>query len=114
MGMPKIGDTLWIVREHYYIGGKYSPRLEYSVYQGTVKAVSEYGEIVVKYRREEDYADLTYLREKRDKWFDNPRDAAMEAKRMTDDYMRRWGWMWRDKPDMPPMRRTWEKYLTEE
>lgn len=119
---PEPGTKVWFVCEHFYCrpgADKYQPEYEFMVYQGEVMSyrVGNWTDVEIRYRSEEGPVKLTdiVLRADKQTIFDNPRDAALLAKEMTDDYLRRWGWCWNKDmwPDRPPMPRRWEKYLTE-
>lgn len=113
--LPDVGGRIWIVREHLWCDGKkYSPHYEFSVYEAEIIRQNQANEICARYTCEEGYTRLAYIRKSREPWYIWPRDAALEAQRRTEEYLLKWGWVWRQHPDMPPMRRTWERYLTEE
>ena len=114
---PDIGTNVWFVTEHlYYVPGRNAPEHEYCVYQGEIirYRVGAWTDAVIKYRCEEGYTKLTdvALKANDPRIFDNPRDAALLAREYTEEYMRRWRWIWNMWRDTPPMRRSWEKYIT--
>ena len=116
---PEIGSKVWFACEHFYHRpnmDKYQPEYEFMIYEGEVKGyrTGNWTDINIRYQCEEGYIKLIDIKLDADKptIFDNPKDAAMMAQRMTEDYVKRWGWVWRMHPDMPPMPRRWEKYLT--
>ena len=116
---PEIGTKVWFVTEHHWRrpgAEKYQPEYEFMVYQGEVRGyhTGNWTDVTLRYREQEPGPiHLTEVRldSKKPKIFDNPRDAALRAKEITEDYLRRWGWVWDMHPDMPPMPRRWEKYL---
>lgn len=119
---PEPGTKVWFVTEHFWRrpgAEKYQPEYEFMVFQGEVRGyrVGNWTDVQIRYR-EDDLGPLHLidiaLSAGKDKIFDNSRDAALYARELTDDYLRRWGWVWKMHLDMPPMPRRWEKYLKEE
>ena len=117
---PPIGTKVWYVTEHFWRrpgAEKYQPEYEFMVYEGEVLDYREGGwtDVHIRYRAEEGYIKLIdiMLTAKEQKIFDNPRDAALRAKRLTEEHLKHWGWQWKMYPDMPHMPRRWEKYLVE-
>lgn len=118
---PEIGTKVWFVTEHFWRRPgveKWQPEYEFMVYQGEVVSYRTDGwtSVCLRYRdRDPGPIELIDIRLDSEKptIFDNPRGAALLAKEKTDDYLRRWGWVWQMHPDMPSMPRRWEKYLKE-
>lgn len=116
---PQIGANVWFVAAHYYyVPGRAAPELEYSVYQGKIRGYHTGGftEAVIDYRCDEGYAKIAYiaLNQNNPRIFDNPMEATLLAREKTEEHMRAYGWRWELWPETPPMRRSWEKYLTKE
>lgn len=110
---PEIGETLYFVCEHlYYKPNRVGPVLEYCVCSGKVKTflTGKYTEMRLVGKNPDGFPTPSYfkLSDLGKRIFDNPKDAALLAKEMTEKYERTWGWT-----GDPPMRRTWEKYLSE-
>ena len=119
---PEIGTKVWFVTEHHWRrpdATKWQPEYEFMVFEGEVVRyhTGNWTDVTIRYREENpgpiELIDIMISTE-RPGIYDNPRDAAIRAKALTDDYVRRWGWVWNMHPDMPPMPRRWEKYLKEE
>ena len=116
---PEIGTKVFFVAEHLYNvkGLPHNPQYEFSVYEGEVMGyrVGNWTDVNIRYRCEEGYIELTdiVLRADKPKIFDNPRDAALLAREKTEEYLKKWGWVWTMWPDTPPMRRAWERFLQE-
>lgn len=107
--LPDIGTAMYSVHEHfYYIPGHVAPVKEYCVCDAEVK----------EYFQEGRYAEIRLVgklpgrgmtpyhyspKDVGTRLFYSPREAAEQAKRMTEKYENTW--------DVPPMRRTWEKFL---
>lgn len=118
---PDTGTIVWFACEHNWRrpgADKWQPEYEFMVYQGEVVSyrVGNWTSVCLRYRSEEGPIRLIDIRldSENPKIFDNPKDAALLARRMTDEYLKHWGWVWRQHPDMPPMPRRWEKYLQED
>jgi hypothetical protein len=120
---PEIGTMVWFVTEHFWRrpgATKYQPEYEYMVFQGEVRGyrVGNWTDVTILYRDGDpgpiELIDIALSAEKQ-KIFDNPRDAALYAQELTNEYLKHWGWVWSKDmwPDRPPMPRRWEKYLTE-
>ena len=110
---PEIGETLYFVCEHfYYIPNHAGPVTEYCVCSGKVKTflTGRYTEMRLVGKNPDGFPTPYYykLSDFGKRIFDNPKDAALLAKEMTEKYERTWGWT-----GDPPMRRTWTKYLSE-
>ena len=115
-GTPPIGTTLYLAREHlYYVPGRVGPLLEYVVFAGKVtqhlpgprklmclRGTAPEGHTELVYKSTADIGTNTFRTE---------REAAQQARTMTDDYERRWAFMerWGD----IPLRRPWEDLLKE-
>ena len=119
---PEIGTKVWFVTEHHWRrpgATKWQPEYEFMVFEGEVVRyhTGNWTDVTIRYREENpgpiELIDIMISTE-RPGIYDNPWDAAIRAKALTDDYVRRWGWVWNMHPDMPPMPRRWEKYLKEE
>lgn len=117
---PPIGSMVWFTTDHLYSvkGQKYNPLYEYSVYQGEIIGyrTGSWTDVQIRYMCEEGFTKLIDVRLSADEptIFDNPKDAALFAQKLTEKHLGTWGWMWRTLPDLPPMRREWEKYLKPE
>lgn len=119
---PEIGAKVWFAHEHLWRRPdteKYQPEYEFMVYEGEVRGYRTGGwtDVQIRYRDGDPgpikLIDVA-LSADRPTIFDNPRDAALYARELTEEYLKRWGWVWRMYPDMPPMPRRWEKYLEDE
>lgn len=116
MKRPEIGTKMYLVCENlYYISGRAGPVLEYCVCECTVNGFFKcgYEEIRLyganpKGHRSVWYRKLSGIGKK---VFYTTKEAAELAKQMSEDYERRWVFI--GSADIP-MRRTWEKYLSEE
>lgn len=109
---PAIGTKMYLVNEHlYYIQGNPAPVLEYCVCEAEVIGYfnSGYTEIHLVGPNPKGFMTPYFYKLSKigQTVFFTPREAAMLAKQMTEKYQRTWGWT-----GDPPMRRTWEKYLT--
>lgn len=109
---PAIGTKMYAVNEHlYYIPGKTAPVLEYCICEAEVLGFYQGGYVEIcligKFPGRGMVPYYYPLKDVGARVFYTPREAAMLAKQMTEKYERTLGWM-----GDPPMRRTWEKYLT--
>lgn len=110
--ITKVGDVIWYVREHlYYVPEHAGPLLEYSVCKG--KVIGHYNGRIKEAKiigdNPDGYKDLIYCKESNighKQCFWTATDAAEYAKKLTDDYERRWAWL-------GPLRRPWENLLKE-
>lgn len=111
---PPVGSVLYDVHEHlYYIPDHAGPVKEYVVAAGEVTGFFEGGYVevclcgrvadrIIPRRRKLSEIGKTV--------FYTAREAANYAKDLTDKYERTWSGISND----PPMRRTWEHFLTED
>lgn len=115
---PAIGTTMWDVHENrYYIPGRAAPVLEYVVTPGEVTDYFEGSYVEIKLSGPIPNGDRSFPTPRYHKLADigkqhvffTAREAAMHAKELTEKHERTWAWT-----GDPPMRRTWENYLTEE
>ena len=121
---PPVGTEVWFVTEHFWRrpgATAWQPEYEFMVFKGTVRSyyTINWTDVCIQYREfENGPIELIEIRLSADKQkiFDNSRDAALLAREMTEDYLRHWGWLWTSGlwPDMPPMPRRWEHYLSDE
>ncbi len=114
---PDIGTTMYTVWEHLYYDRsvRTGPLMEYVVCEGKVTGFFEGSWLDIKLRGPNADGHLTpYTRRLQDigrTVFYTEREAAELARRKTEDYERRWGWV--GSPDIP-LRRPWEVLLKEE
>ena len=115
-GIPPIGTTLYLAREHlYYVPGRAGPLLEYVVFAGKVAQHLPGPRKLMCLRgtAPEGYTELVYVSANSvgTNTFRTERDAAQQARTMTDDYEKRWAFTerWGD----IPLRRPWEELLKE-
>ena len=108
-----VGQAIYTAEEHlYYERGTAAPRMEYMVctcevqklHPGLRRDIEAVGVLpgrgmVPRYLAAEDEGRT---------WFRTARDAAMQARKLTERYERRWGRF------EPPLRRTWEALLEED
>lgn len=111
-GRPAVGTKMYSVSEHlYYISGKTVPVMEYCVCEAEVQGFYQGGYVEICLVGKLPGRGMTPyrypLKDVGARVFYAPREAAMLAKQMTEKYEQTWGWT-----GDPPMRRTWEKYLT--
>lgn len=115
---PPIGTIMYTVYQHCYYVENPWPEIEYLVCQARVKDYYEYGNIpefelllcvpnvhsscytwsVPELRRVSDIGKRVYY---------TPKEAAEEARDLTDKHERTWGWCKTERP----LRRTWERLL---
>lgn len=110
---PPVGTTLWIAEEHlYYSGGPGDPQIEFVIYPCEVIGyiVGHYVEIKLVGKGPDGYLNIRYCKLDRlgKCLFDDPQNAALAAKRFTEQYETRWAYL-----GYVRLRRLWEKYLTE-
>lgn len=110
---PAIGAKMYAVHEHlYYIPTRTGPILEYSVCMAEVRGffTGRFTEVKLVGKNPNGFMTPYYYRlsEIGKKVFYTPREAALRAKEMTDQYERIWGWL--GSPDIP-MRRSWKHLL---
>lgn len=110
---PDIGTKMYSVHEYlYYIKDHPAPLLEYCVCEAEVIDFIQggYTEVVLRGKSPGGFMTPYHYKlsdiEKR--IFYTPREAALLAKTMTEQYEETWGWV--GSPDIP-MRRPWEEYL---
>lgn len=117
MKRPDIGTTMYAVREHLYYDRsvRLAPFKEYVVFEGKVIGFFEGSWVDIELRGldPEGYMTLHYerLKDIGTKVFYTTREAAELARKMTEDYERRWSWL--GPPDIP-LRRPWENLIEEE
>lgn len=110
---PEIGDTMYSVHEHqYYIPNHAGPVLEYCVCEATVRGffTGSFTEVcLVGEMPDRGMTPYKYpLKEVGKKVFYTPREAALLAQAMTEDYEKRWNWLG---PPEIPLRRPWAGLL---
>ena len=110
---PPVGTTLWIAEEHlYYSGGPGDPQIEFVIYPCEVIGyiVGHYVEIKLVGKGPDGYLNIRYCKLDRlgKCLFDDPQNAALAAKRFTEQYETRGAYL-----GYVRLRRPWEKYLTE-
>lgn len=110
---PEIGTTMYSVHEHlYYVPGRAAPVTEYCVCGAEVRGFFEGGYVEICLTGKiPDRGMVPYRYPLKDvgmRVFYTPREAAVLAKQMTEQYERTWAWT-KD----PPMRRPWEHLLEE-
>lgn len=111
---PEVGSTMWDVHENlYYIPGRAAPVKEYVVTEGTVTGFFEGNYVDMRLvgpipRGDKSFPTPRYhkLSDIGKRVFCTAKEAALLAKKMTEDHERTWAWT-----NDPPMRRTWEHYL---
>lgn len=110
---PPIGTILYVVQEHLYYekDKRTSPFREYAVCPGTLKEIRPIRKqtelrIVVDNKQANNVAYLR-LNDVGKTWFYTAREAALVAKSLTEKEEQRFPWN-------APMRRSWEKLLSEE
>ena len=111
---PEIGTKMYSVHEHrYYVEGRTAPVLEYCVCEAEVKSFFTGGFTEVRLVGNDPNGHRTPysypIAEIGEKLFYTPREAAEHAKTLTEKYENTWKTM-----DGRPMRRTWEKFLSQE
>jgi len=109
---PPVGTTLWIAEEHlYYSGGPGDPQIEFVIYPCEVKRyiVGHYIQMELVGKHPDGPLSVRYstLGGIGKYLFDTPLEAALAAKRLTDEYGTRWAFL-----GYKELRRPWEKYLT--
>jgi hypothetical protein len=112
---PPIGTKMFHADEHlYYVNGIAAPLKEYCVCEAEVMDYIKGGAVEIKLVGKDPggYEALYYYRLGGigTRIFRTVKEAALLAKRKTEQYERDWGAL--NPPDVP-MRRTWEKYLEE-
>ncbi len=114
MKRPDIGTTMYTVWEHLYYDHsvRTSPLMEYVVCEGKVTGFFEGSWVDIKLTGPNPEGHMTpYTRRLKDIGTDvfyTAREAAELARKMTDDYERRWAWL--GPPDIP-LRRPWENLV---
>ena len=112
---PQIGAIFYVVREHlYYADNHAGPKLEYVVCSGKLRRFIIGKWVCMELLLKQAGANnLAYpkLCDIGKTVFHAAREAAMQAKAMTEDYERRWAFtaQWGD----IPLRRPWENLLQE-
>jgi hypothetical protein len=112
---PPIGTKMFHVLENlYYVNGIAAPLQEYCVCEAEVKGYIKGGYFEIKLAGKDPDGYKTPYRYKLGeigtRIFFTAKEAALLAKRKTEQYEKVWGTL--NPPDIP-MRRTWEKYLEE-
>lgn len=110
---PDIGTKMYSVHEHhYYIKEHPAPLREYCVCEAEVIDFIQGGYTEVELRGKSPGGFMTPYRYRLSdigkRIFYTPREAALLAKDMTEQYEKTWG---RIGSPETPMRRPWEKYL---
>ena len=117
-GRPAIGTILWDVHENLYYGTAGEPYVctEYVVTSAPVEDYFEGGYVELKMCGPVPHGDRSFptprfhkLSDIGKRVFYTAREAALRARELTEEHERTWGWT-----GDPPLRRSWEKYLTEE
>lgn len=109
----EIGTKMYFVQEHrYYIPDHAGPILEYCVCEAEVKRFIQggYTEVEMIGQSPDGYSTPSYykLSDIGVTVFYTPKEAALLARKMTEQYEYTWGWV--GLPDIP-MLRPWEKLL---
>ena len=108
---PPVGTEMFCVIEHLYYDRekRTAPFLEYCVLSGKIKRYNELHrvEMVLVGPGPDKHIEMVSrnLKDIGTKVFYSAKDAALLAKRMTEDYERRWGWTGET------LRRPWEHLL---
>lgn len=112
MKLPELGTKMYFVLEHLYYDKsiRTAPLLEYCVCEGTVRNYIKggYTEMVLIGQGADHFQVLSYFRigEIGNHVFFTPYEAALLAKKMTEDYERTWAWI-----GDAPLRRSWAHLL---
>ena len=112
-----IGDEVYIAMEHlYYEKGRAGPLKEFCVYKAVVRdfykgRYVDFKAVLVDTHIANNVVHCKLSDLDKRLAFRNARDAALYAKRLTENYES--STLYRISDD-PPLRRTWEKYLKEE
>ena len=115
---PAIGTVMWDVHENLYYDKslRTAPLAEYVVTPGKVTGFFEGSYVEVKLSGPIPKGDRSFPTPRHHKLYEigktvfyTAREAAELARKRTEEKEKSWAWT-----GEPPMRRTWEKYLTEE
>lgn len=110
---PEIGAKMYFINEHlYYVPRNPAPITEYCVCEGVVTGFFSWGYEEIDILGKSPEGHTTPYRFKLSligkQVFYTPKEAALLAQKMTEQYERTWGWI--GGPGFP-MRKSWEKYL---